>query len=827
MSSINIGDYKYENIYANDAQVTAIDKTKSSYDAILSNVTIDGVEYSVTSIHRCFLGCTSLTTAPEIPSSVTNMRNCFQNCTSLTTAPEIPSGVTDMRHCFLGCTSLATAPEIPSSVTDMSYCFYGCTSLITASEIPSGVTNMSYCFQGCSALTTAPEIPSGITDMERCFQGCSDLTNIIITHNNPTSIDYIFALTSNPIYIVPKGDQDVIDAWTNIADEYSNVYILDTQNVQGMSFYSGDYLYTITDNDTLSAKVIHKNKSAYGALESLVLPNKRYDVIDMAYCFLKCTSLTTAPEIPSGVIDMNDCFYHCLALTTAPKIPSGVTNMDRCFRNCTSLLTAPEIPSSVTSMERCFQDCSALNGNIKMNGVPTSIVNVFAGTSFPIYIINATNPKDESVSTGLRLIASKYSNIHFEADDHVAPVVSLSGVRTNNTGSPSASGDYVTLTKRYDYNSDFLPEGWEISLTESIKMDNQQEVPLIPGESGKPIKLIPFEIDANQHLFTYTVNDGYKITTQTLIVTKSKALLDFLGYGSQGGYIDLPGMGMAIGKSATRNGLDIEFPTTIGLGLLPPYKINGNNKSVDLDNYQLVIGQYNLQNNTDIFIVGNGDNDNNRSNAFTINKQGSILASGDITDGKGNILANKVNITDLANYLPLTGGTLTGALNGTNINISGNIYAQGMAGMIQMFAGVAEPAGWKFCNGQVLKQSDYPELFAVIETTYNDGTEASTDFRLPDLRGRFPLGIGDGTATGHTNHTLNEKDGNENLIVPSHNHTIPGYWSTGSGGSTAYMTTGNRSRESRYTGTTGSSAIGANMPPYIGLNFIICTGKTS
>ena len=54
----------------------------------------------VTVMARTFEGCTSLTTAPEIPSSVTAMFQTFEGCTSLTTALAIPSSVTDMWGTF-------------------------------------------------------------------------------------------------------------------------------------------------------------------------------------------------------------------------------------------------------------------------------------------------------------------------------------------------------------------------------------------------------------------------------------------------------------------------------------------------------------------------------------------------------------------------------------------------------------------------------------------------------------------------------------------------------------------------------------------------------
>ena len=64
-------------------------------------------------------------------------------------------------------------------------------------------------------------------------------------------------------------------------------------------------------------------------------------------------------------------------------------------------------------------------------------------------------------------------------------------------------------------------------------------------------------------------------------------------------------------------------------------------------------------------------------------------------------------------------------------------------GSITPFAGISAPTGWLLCFGQTLSRTTYPDLFAVLSTTYNTGGEAGTDFRLPDLRGRVIAGQDD------------------------------------------------------------------------------------
>src|ERR1700730_3385653 len=68
--------------------------------------------------------------------------------------------------------------------------------------------------------------------------------------------------------------------------------------------------------------------------------------------------------------------------------------------------------------------------------------------------------------------------------------------------------------------------------------------------------------------------------------------------------------------------------------------------------------------------------------------------------------------------------------------------AQPYVGEIRMFAGNFAPAGWMFCEGQLLPISEYETLFNLIGTSY--GGDGQSTFALPDLRGRVPIHQGDG-----------------------------------------------------------------------------------
>jgi microcystin-dependent protein len=68
--------------------------------------------------------------------------------------------------------------------------------------------------------------------------------------------------------------------------------------------------------------------------------------------------------------------------------------------------------------------------------------------------------------------------------------------------------------------------------------------------------------------------------------------------------------------------------------------------------------------------------------------------------------------------------------------------AQPYVGEIRMFGGNFAPAGWMFCEGQIISISENETLFQLIGTTY--GGDGESTFALPDLRGRLPVHQGNG-----------------------------------------------------------------------------------
>lgn len=91
---------------------------------------------------------------------------------------------------------------------------------------------------------------------------------------------------------------------------------------------------------------------------------------------------------------------------------------------------------------------------------------------------------------------------------------------------------------------------------------------------------------------------------------------------------------------------------------------------------------------------------------------------------------------------------------------------------IMLFAGNFAIRGWAFCWGQIISIAQNTAVFSLVGTTY--GGNGQTTFALPDLRGRAPIGWGQGP--GLSNYVLGEVLGTENTTLtignmPMHNHT--------------------------------------------------------
>ena len=156
-------------------------------------------------------------------------------------------------------------------------------------------------------------------------------------------------------------------------------------------------------------------------------------------------------------------------------------------------------------------------------------------------------------------------------------------------------------------------------------------------------------------------------------------------------------------------------------------------------------------------------------------------------------------------------------------------------GMIIMFGGNFAINGWALCQGQLLSIAQNTALFSLLGTTF--GGNGQTTFALPDLRGRVPVGQGQGP--GLASITLGEMGGavTAQLLLtnlPAHQHTLAGSSLAGNASlPTNAVPANSGALDKEYstdltapvsmqpTGLTGGSQPFSIRNPYLGMNYQI------
>lgn len=164
-------------------------------------------------------------------------------------------------------------------------------------------------------------------------------------------------------------------------------------------------------------------------------------------------------------------------------------------------------------------------------------------------------------------------------------------------------------------------------------------------------------------------------------------------------------------------------------------------------------------------------------------------------------------------------------------------------GMIFLFAGNFAPLNFMPCDGRLLSVSQYSALYSILGTFF--GGNGTSNFALPDLRGRFPIGAGN--SVYGSIFRLGEVGGNQSVTLlqnnmPLHSHTLNAYQAAGNkdlpgnthvlaGGSTStapvspvftYSTNPpNAQLLPASIGNAGGNQPFPIMPPYQGLTYII------
>ena len=180
---------------------------------------------------------------------------------------------------------------------------------------------------------------------------------------------------------------------------------------------------------------------------------------------------------------------------------------------------------------------------------------------------------------------------------------------------------------------------------------------------------------------------------------------------------------------------------------------------------------------------------------------------------------NTLGAIKVGNNLTITNDGILNAVGGSGGVVSDTLP---IGSTVEWYSNTI-PDNWLLCNGQAVSRTDYPDLFAIIGTTYGEGDGANT-FNLPNKKGRFALGLDTedtdfntlGKTGGEKTHQLTIEE------MPAHDHEL-NELVAGHGGiqdwalSTAIVSGGG----STFVKAKGGNQPHNNMPPHIVVNYII------
>lgn len=225
--------------YNLDKEAKTAEVAKNNYEGdiiIPSSITVEGVEYAVTSIgYAAFEYCTGLTSV-DIPNSVTSIGNrAFHDCTGLTSV-KLGSSVKNIGWgAFYGCNALTkvTMPETESDMTIGDCAFSSCSGL-TSITVPESVSEIGVgAFGHCYRLTSAA-MPESLTNVGKyAFRDCDAMTEVYCSATEiPNTADNVFHninVAKSTLY-VPEASIEAYKAASPWKD-FDNILAIETSAI--------------------------------------------------------------------------------------------------------------------------------------------------------------------------------------------------------------------------------------------------------------------------------------------------------------------------------------------------------------------------------------------------------------------------------------------------------------------------------------------------------------------------------------------------------------------------------------------------------------------
>ena len=183
----------------------------------------------------------------------------------------------------------------------------------------------------------------------------------------------------------------------------------------------------------------------------------------------------------------------------------------------------------------------------------------------------------------------------------------------------------------------------------------------------------------------------------------------------------------------------------------------------------------------------------------------------------GNINSDTLTFDSLTNTI-----TFRKSLHITGDLTVDGVISEAYIGEVRMFANDPPNSSWIFCDGTSYHKATYPLLWIYLTkngTDYTTWGGDASNMQVPNYNKRMPLGTGGGISLGATggeeNHTLTIPE------MPAHTHLETFGFGGGVTSGLSPNIIGSVGSTGIYTGSTGNGNTHNNMPPYVGINFLI------
>ena len=408
-----------------DAKTAGVTKSNVTGDIVIpEKITVDGVEYSVTSIgYEAFKDCKALTsvampsvtsigsqafakckalTSVAMPSVTSIGYDAFGSCSSLASVA-MPSVTSIKEQGFSGCSSL-TSVDMPLATSIGEYAFSVCSSL-TSVDMPSATSIGEYAFINCSSLTSV-DMPLVTSIGENAFYGCSSLTSVdmplvtsigddafercpIINLSLPATLTSIgnrcftntkeitLAATTPAAlgtdvfwkYAVIRVPESAVDAyrtaaeWSNYKEQIFSMSDIIDYDVTVTAQEKESGLQNVITQDKFGKVVSLKVRGTINSYDIMVIRNKMPNLhyLDLTDATIVANDYEYYTGYHTEGDIIGDCMFASLDKLVSVKLSKNATSIRRCaFVNCSSL-TEVVLPVRLETIEsRAFQYCYSL-----------------------------------------------------------------------------------------------------------------------------------------------------------------------------------------------------------------------------------------------------------------------------------------------------------------------------------------------------------------------------------------------------------------------------------------------------------------------------------